>query len=114
MLARFDKDWHAKYEYDLDVAYWRKCWNIRSIIYHVLGAREDNDCQIPMTREDVLVIIAELKQINGKNWYDLPGDSIWSWTEFKDQHKNNIANLKKLARWMKKYPNMEVYFYDSW
>ena len=114
MLARFDKDWRARYEYDLEVAYWRKCWNIRSIIYHVLGAREDNDCQIPMTRENVLVIIAELKQINGKNWYDLPGDSIWSWTEFKDQHKNNIANLKQLARWMKKYPNMEVYFYDSY
>lgn len=114
VFKKFDTDVTRKWEYDLEVAYWRKCWNIRALIYETLCAPQENDSEIPMDRQDVLNIITILKRINGRNWYNLPCDSIWSWSEYKASHRRNIANLKWLARFMKKHPDIEVYFYDSY
>ena len=114
VFRKFDTDISRKWEYDLEVAYWRKCWNIRSLIYEALCTPQENDSEISMDRQDVLNIITILKRINGRNWYDLPGDSIWSWSEYRASHRRNIANLKWLARFMKRHPDIEVYFYDSY
>ena len=114
VFKKFDTDVTRKWEYDLEVAYWRKCWNIRSLIYYVLGADQENDSVIPMDREDVLNVIRALKRVNGRNWYTIGGDSIWSWSAYRASHRRNIANLKWLARFMKKHPDIVVYFYDSY
>ena len=114
VFKKFDTDTSRKWEFDLEVAYWRKCWNIRALICEALGTQGGNGDHIPMDRQDVLNIIYILKRINGKNWYTLPGDSIWSWSEYRQNHRRNIANLKWLARFMKRHPDLEVYFYDSY
>lgn len=102
-----------KYNYDPSVAYWRKCWNVRNIIFELLGIEEFNDSQTTMTADDVERVVAELKKLNSKNFCDR-GDCIWDWDEFKYSNRRNIKNLKRLARLMRKEPTMEVYFYDSW
>lgn len=115
IFKRFDTDISRKWEYDLEVAYWRKCWNIRSLIYDVLGAAQENDSEISMNRQDVLNVIKALKGVNRKNWDDCGwGGSIWEWNDYKYTHRRNIANLQWLARFMKKHPDIEVYFYDSY
>ena len=114
VFKKFDTDISRKWEYDLEVAYWRKCWNIRSLIYSVLGAEQENDSEIPMGRQDVLNVIKALKGVNRKNWYTMGGDSVWSWSEYRASHRRNIANLQWLARVMKKRPDIDVYFYDSY
>ena len=37
IYAIFDEEWREKNGYDLEVAYWRKCWNVRAIIFDVLN-----------------------------------------------------------------------------
>ena len=113
-FAYFDEAWRAKYSYDLEVAYWRKCWNVRRIIIDVLDIREDNDSHTTMTIEDVDAVITALYKINKKNWLEY-GSTIWEWKEFKDIQRRNIRNLRRLRYMMKKKPDVfEVYFYDSW
>lgn len=115
IFKRFDTDMSRNWEYDLEVAYWRKCWNIRSLIYDVLGAERENDSEILMDRQDVINVIKALKGVNKHNWeYGSWGGSIWEWDEYKSSHRRHIANLKWLARIMKKHPDIEVYFYDSY
>ena len=113
-FAYFDEEWRAKHNYDLEVAYWRKCWNVRSIIMDVLNVRENNDSYTTMTIDDVDAVITALCKINKKNWLDR-GSTIWDWKEFKGIQRRNIRNLHRLHHMMRKKPEVfEVYFYDSW
>lgn len=113
-FAYFDEEWRAKHNCDLEVAYWRKCWNVRRIIIDVLDVREGNDSYTAMTVEDVDAVITALCKINKKNWL-VYGSTIWEWKEFKNIQRRNIRNLRRLRYMMKKKPDVfEVYFYDSW
>ena len=54
-----------------------------------------------------------LKDLNKKNWFE-GGSSIWDWEEIKKSIKGNIKELNKLIKRMKKEPDLEVIFYDSY
>ena len=107
-----EKEWEKKYNH-IDVAYWRKCWNVRNIVFDLLEIDDFNDSQTTMTADDVERVIAELRKLNSANYYD-GGGCICNWHEFKRINSRNIKALKQLVKLMKKYPDMEVYFYDSW
>ena len=107
-----EKPWKMKYNH-IDVAYWRKCWNVRHIIFDLLYIEYFNDSETAMTRKDVKRVIAKLKKLNSKNFCD-HGDCTWEWEDFKRINRRNIKRLRKLARLMRKYPDMGVFFYDSW
>lgn len=109
----FDEEWRKRNNYDLEVAYWRKCWNVRAIIFGILQRGDDNNSVLEISREEVLEIIKQLKGINYNNFYDGAG-CIWNWNEFRRINRRNIRNLAKLARMMKRHPEIEVYFYDSY
>lgn len=112
----FDDEWTRKNNYDLEVAYWRKCWNVRYVIFDVLRRGDENDSVIDITREELVEIINRLE--SDINYFDfLEGGSyscIWDWNTLRRIQKRNIKNLKKLARMMKRHPEIEVYFYDSY
>lgn len=112
----FDDDWCKQRGYDLEVAYWRKCWNVRDVIFDVLRRGDENDSVIDITREELVEIIDRLE--SDINYFDfLEGGSyscIWDWNTLRRIQKRNIKNLKKLARMMKRHPEIEVYFYDSY
>lgn len=112
-VRAFDEEWREKNGYDIEIAYWRKCWNVRVRIYQVLGMPGENDSEIEMSRDDVLNVIKALRSINRRNYYDGAG-SVWCWYDFKRFNRRNIRNLKKLARIMKRHPDISVYFYDSY
>lgn len=99
---------------DFEIAYWRKCYNVRRSICRALDGINDNGSTF-ISREELLTIIKELKKFNRKNW-SIGGweGSIWDWSEIKKSHRTSICRLRRLARLMKKYPNIEVYFYDSY
>jgi endo-alpha-1,4-polygalactosaminidase (GH114 family) len=100
--------WEGSY----DIAYWRKCWNVRDAIGNALGSFYDNGIT-DIGRDEVLAIIKELKKFNRKSWHNRVG-SIWTWREIKREHRKCIRNLQRLARLMKKYPALTAYFYDSY
>lgn len=111
----FDKEWWKRCGYDLGVAYWRKCWNVRAIIFDVISNGEDDCGTYDITREELVEIIHHLE--NDLHYFDfLEGewDSIWDWNTFRRIQKRNIKNLKKLAGMMKRHPEIEVIFYDSY
>ena len=107
-----EEEWDKVNSY-IDVAYWRKCWNVRNILFDLLYIEYFNDSETNMSRGDVKRVIAELKKLNSANFCDR-GDCIWEWEDFKRNNRRNIHRLRKLARLMRKYPGMEVCFYDSW
>ena len=47
-----------------------------------------------------------------ENWDE--DKSIWTYDEIKDSLLVDIANLKMLYVCMRKNPNIEAYFYDSY
>ena len=111
----FDNDeWRKQYGYDLEVAYWRKCWNVRRVIYCTLNQPDENDSEIELSYEDVRSIIKALEDEIHYFTFEDWGDCIWTWNEFRRFQKWNINNLKKLARMMKRHPEVEVIFYDSY
>jgi hypothetical protein len=113
----FDNDeWRKQRGYDLEVAYWRKCWNVRHIIFDVLRRGDDNDSVIDITREELVEIIHRLE--DDLHYFDFLegewGSCIWEWNDFRRIQKWNLKNLKKLAHMMKRHPEIEVIFYDSY
>ena len=101
------------YKDELEVAYWRKCWQVRRLIYEAINMPAENDSIVKLSREDVLAIIKTLTKNIKQKWYEY-GSPYWEWDEYKINHKHNIKRLKRLARLMKKYPDLIVEFYDSY
>jgi hypothetical protein len=101
--------------YGFEICYWRKCWNVREDIFTVICAETDSQYHFILDIYDIKEIIKVLKSYNKKTWiYGGWGGSIWEWSEHKKTNRRHIRNLKRLVRIMKKYPDLEVYFYDSY
>lgn len=111
-IKRFESDWDKEHNCDFEIAYWRKCWNVRGLILKCIPVRGDNEYELPIHREDIPNIIDALKSLNKENWEDCDW-SIWTYEEQEPHIKRHIKNLKYLYRLMDKY-DLDVYFYDSY
>lgn len=109
-LKRFEDEWDKKCKYDFEVAYWRKCWNVRGIIADNIGGIMDNG-RTSIARDDLFSIIVALKSINAENWDE--DYSIWTWEEQEPHIKQYIENLEYLYELMGEH-DLDVYFYDSY
>lgn len=110
------KEYKNSQEKEYEVCYWRKCWNIRFKILEILNFPHngvDEQYEFPLTLDDVVDIYYMMRSLNKENWFE-GGGSIWSWDEIKKCVKQDIKNLKKLIRRMKKDTNITVIFYDSY
>ena len=115
-LKRFEEDYDKEHKYNFSITYWRKCSNIRSMIFDVVPGAHNNDISNPLTIDDIDNVINGLRLFNAKNWRE-NGGSIWDWDDkeypYSKKIKQDIKDLKTLKRLMKKY-DLEVYFYDSY
>lgn len=113
-LKRFEVDWDKDHKYDFEVAYYRKCWNIRYDLFD-LGIGY-NEGYYSMTKQDVETMIELLQSYNAENFTD-NGTCIWDWDDeewpYSEKIQRDIENLKILRVLMDKY-ELEVYFYDSY
>lgn len=82
----------------------------------MISAEEDSMYRFNLDIYDIKEILKVLKSYNEKNWIygGYYGGSIWEWSEHKKINRSHIRNLKQLIKIMKKYPDLEVYFYDSY
>ena len=112
-VAKCFKKGYNGYEYE--VAYWRKCWNVREIIFRTSEryTEEDRAYKTALTRDDILKIIKELRGLSVNN-YDAKSVCFWDWKDFRRINRRNIKKLKKLSWIMLWHPDLEVYFYDSY
>ena len=102
-----------KYSNAYELCYWRKCWNIRRIVFSVVTPDADNDTQTPLGVDEMLEIATRLDKLNKRTWTD-EGTSIWTWEEQRNNVKNCAKMLRRAAKLKKRFPHTEIYFYDSW
>ena len=114
-LERFTTPYDKDKTDPFEVCYWRKCWNVRYDILDIIGVEDEYPSQFALDLPMIEEIIKVLKSYNRKTWrWGGWVGSIWKWSEHKRINRRHIRNLKKLVRIMKKYPELEVYFYDSY
>lgn len=115
-LKQFELTYDNKHQFDFEVCYWRKCYNIRNMIMNVVESARDNDNSDILTTTDIEKIIHGLQSFNSANWQE-NGGSIWDWDDeeypYSEKIQRDIENLKNLQTLMEKY-DLEVYFYDSY
>lgn len=110
-LKHYEEEWDKTYEYDFDICYWRKCYNLRTLVSKAIGGIEDCG-YTPLKREDIPKIIAVLKSLNADNWDD-NGGSIWEWEDHEEINGYHIEDLEYLYELMGEH-DLDVYFYDSY
>ena len=99
---------------DFEIAYWRKCWNVRSAIIDSLDYFTDN-CGSEVSHAELVRIIAALEGFNAENWEEDDGwGSIWEWNEIEESMKDCIERLNELSNLMTQYPEIIIEFYDSY
>lgn len=115
-LKCFELSYDDKHEFDFEAAYYRKCWNVRSMVFDVVSGIHYNGRSEPLTTTDIDNIIKGLQSFNSNSW-QANGGSIWDWDDeeypYSEKIHCDIENLKYLRELMDKY-ELEVYFYDSY
>ena len=109
------EEWEEKYNYDYEVLYWRKCWNVRDAILNYLPNTNDYGGNFDMTLEQLEDIFEILKGLyNEESWDE--GDSIWSWEEVGEAYIEHLEYARKVLAWLKTKPedSYQLYFYDSY
>lgn len=101
---------------DIELAYWRKCWNVRNAIIEAINPECDPagyaDCEIDV--DDIPALIRGLMPLFDKDkWTDGRGGSIWTFEEQFDNMVQVVLNLKWLETYLKENEDIRVEFYDS-
>ncbi len=99
---------------ELEFAYWRKCWNLRDEIMSVLPEEPEEGgykLTIEMLKQIRCICIKymdpEYYKVNSFNMF-------WTYEELEPSQKRNIKNIIYVIDSWKKFPEMQVYFYDSY
>ena len=104
-------DFRMQIDSRTDVCYWRKCWGLTHDLAAILHCPENE--QIKISAEDVPAIERVLWHYLDKEYWEEYGDSIWEYDEYKMNLRQNLKNLLWLGEYLKKYPETECYFYES-
>ena len=106
---------------EFELAYWRKCWNVRKAILDELAemGRPKDDYEYCLSADELRKVCKAVgKVLNRKDWdeaYD-PGDTIWEWSECgSDMKRQNRRCLKAAKRLKGMDPgDYSMRFYDSY
>ena len=102
-------------EFDYEILYWRKCWNLRREISHALNLPFDYVQKFGLSIDEVKTIWHVINENNNKYWWEHT-DSIWSYEEMRDHLDNDLLALEWLIHYMRAHKENEymVEFYDSY
>ncbi len=116
-------DWEDEGNYPWEILYWRKCWNIRDVIFqHLKDNRiktsEECEFDMPMSLEVFWNLCVKLEKCYTEKWWNEHNDSIWSWEEVDDSgnYKEQLMLACRLIGWLetKDPSSYEICFYDSY
>lgn len=111
-LQQFKHSWDKNDTLPYELAYFRKCWNVRGAIINCIDGGFNDNYETKLTKEDVQRIIVALKAFNADNWDGGLG-SIWDWEEQEPHIQRYIGNLELLVELME-HNDLDVVFYDSY
>ena len=92
-----------------EIAYWRKCWNIRGDILDIIDSTEEKYCY-EISPSQLLQIVKILSKYNEKNW----DHSIWSWDDIKHSIKKQILTIPFWIIFLLLNKDYYCEFYDSY
>jgi len=97
-----------------DICYWRKCWNIRSMIFGFIPKllQEDNDGYYELNIQQLIGIRNGIYDFlkNPECW----DNTIWELSEMILHLGQDIINISWLINHLKDNPKDYAYFYDSY
>lgn len=107
---------------ELELAYWRKCWNVREVVLGELakmGRRHDDDYEYCLSADELHEICKALgKVLNKKDWDEAyrDGNTIWEWGESGSHMKSQNRLCLKAAKRLKgtDLSDYSLIFYDSY
>ena len=117
--------WFAKTtQYDentYEVMYWRKCYNIRDVIFqhlHENNIKTVDDCSEDMSMSlDVFwELCNKLERCYNPKWWKEHDETIWSYNDIAKTYKTALAEARRVVGWLEdKDPDAyEIIFYDSY
>lgn len=99
---------------DVEIAYWRKCWDLRDMfLQEAYPNRDPQTYHFKMGLEEIKILIGVINYFfdNPKEWRR----SIWEFNEYQPHLYRMRRNLIVLYYWVKwRRPDAEIYFYDSY
>lgn len=108
-----DDWWQSNDQYHYGICYWRKCWNIRREMAHIINAPLDYVAKYDLDITEVKNLWRAINELNSKRaWED--GDSFWSYDEMRDHLDNDLLKLEWLIDFMGKDDESQVEFYDRY
>jgi len=102
-----------------DICYWRKCWNIRDILFvNCDDAKGKDDCGTYSLTIDELEAIRHslyLTICEGPDAWNDGDQSIWDFEEIMNQLPWDLVRISALIDYMEKNGGRcEAFFYDSY
>lgn len=104
----------ASSEDSVEICYWRKCWGIRDEILSLFPEADSNDSCLKLTPEHIRAIRKIIRSFMNKEKWEEESNSIWTYDEIRPRLIKHWVALWWLERYLRKNPDAEAYFYDSW
>ena len=104
----------ASSEDSVEICYWRKCWGIRDEILSLFPEADSNDSCLKLTPEYIRAIRKIIRSFMNKKKWEEESNSIWTYDEIHLRLIKQWIALWWLEHYLKKNPDAEAYFYDSW
>ena len=98
----------------VEICYWRKCWGIRNEVLCLFPEADSNDSCLNLTPEHIRAIRKILRSFMNRKKWEEEANSIWTYSEIRPRLTKHWIALWWLERYLKKNPDAEAYFYDSW
>lgn len=101
-----------------ELAYWRKCWNVRNEFMLAFDQIEDGDGGILSVADLYTVKQIMISFLNKNNWDNLGSGSIWTWEESLSNTARIIYLVTELIEDIDEAnitdEDIEIEFYDSY
>ena len=105
------------YNNDIEIAYWRKCWNIRQAVMNHFNWRFESDDQWQFSidkPEQILELIEIFASWLDEERWEEDGNSIWTYKEVRQSIINAIVNCAIIYTFMLNNPDVYCLWYDSY
>lgn len=101
------------------LCYWRKCWNIRKLIFDCIDVDklETDDYDFILEKHELTRIITTLirfSELSEEEYESYYANDIWGYDIMMSKTKMDIDALMWLLDLYDEYPNIKVIFYDSY
>lgn len=114
-----------KYGDSYEIAYWRKCYNVRGRFLNTFSNKEydGGGGDIHLNVEELYDVVEHVMKhfLNEDNWIEgnsFSNGSIWTWTEQLHNTAEIIYNIRKFLEFYKESElsndDFEIIFYDSY